>query len=60
MTQRALSDISGYDLSFISLLERGLESPTLRTIVDLATSLSVSLVELMKHTEANIAALRAR
>jgi len=50
MTQRSLSDISGYDVSFISLLERGLESPTLRTIFDLATSLSVPIAELMKHT----------
>jgi len=46
MSQYALSNATSLDRSYISLLERGLRSPTLETMTTLARALNVSLVEM--------------
>lgn len=46
MSQYALSNATDLDRSYISLLERGLRSPTLDTMVKLARALNVSLPEM--------------
>ncbi len=42
---------TGFDRTYISLLERGVQSPTLRTIVKLAEHLRVSPSEMIRRME---------
>jgi transcriptional regulator with XRE-family HTH domain len=42
----------GFDRTYISLLERGISSPTLRTLFKLAGMLQVTPSEIVKRTEA--------
>ena len=51
LSQEALADASGYDRTYIGMLERGESSPSLHTIFDLATVLKVKPSELMKKIE---------
>ncbi len=51
ISQQRLADKSGYHRTYISLLERGEKSPSLRTIFDLATTLDVKPSELLKSVE---------
>lgn len=50
-SQADLAAKSGYDVTFISRLERGLQNPTIKTLFDLAKVLKLSPVELIHRTE---------
>ena len=51
LTQEELAHQSGYHPTYIGQLERGLKSPSLRTILSLATALNVPGAELVKRVE---------
>jgi transcriptional regulator with XRE-family HTH domain len=51
LSQEALGASSESDRTFVSMLERGLVSPTLRTIVKLSKGLSVAPSEIIRRTE---------
>lgn len=50
LTQEALALSSGFDRTYISLLERGGRQPTLTTIIAFAEILEVSALELCEST----------
>lgn len=51
ISQERLSQESGLDRSYISLLERGLRQPSLTTILQLAKALNISSVEIITKVE---------
>ena len=51
LSQEQLGFECDFDRTYISLLERGIQSPTLRTIFKLCGRLNVSLVELAQNVE---------
>ena len=51
LSQERLSQESGLDRSYISLLERGLRQPSLNTILQISKALNISPVELIKKVE---------
>lgn len=51
LSQEALGYNSGYHRTYISLLERGQKSPSLKTIFKLATALDVKVSSLIKLIE---------
>lgn len=51
ISQEKLSQESGLDRSYISLLERGLRQPTLTSLLHIARALDVSMVEMIKRVE---------
>ena len=51
LSQEELGFETGYHRTYISLLERGLRSPTLTTIFQLATALEVKPSEMIKRIE---------
>ena len=50
-SQQRLSEIAGYDESYIRQLERGTKSATLRTLSDLASAFSTSVSALIRRAE---------
>jgi transcriptional regulator with XRE-family HTH domain len=52
LSQEALGFESGYHRTYISLLERGVNSPSLATILELATALNVRGSEIVDQVEA--------
>lgn len=54
MTQEMLAAKSGYDRTFIGLLEAGQRTPTLGSFIDVATSLGVPASTLLKRIEKHI------
>lgn len=54
-SQEQLGFKSGYHRTYISFLERGLKSPSLSTIMDLADTLNVPASELLKRAERMLA-----
>ena len=54
MSQEHLAFESGFDRTYISLVERGVRSPTIRSVVKLAAALKVSPSEMMARMEALI------
>lgn len=46
LTQLQLAEKSDFDVSYISLLERGKRQPSLKTVIRLADALGVSAVQL--------------
>jgi transcriptional regulator with XRE-family HTH domain len=58
-SQERLGFDAGYDRTYISLLERGLCSPTLDTIVSLCSVLNVTLKEVSSSVEAKLEELDA-
>ena len=54
LSQEQLALESGFDRTYISLLERGVQSPTLRTVVKLAGLLKVKASELVKRMEGHM------
>lgn len=52
ISQEKLALMSGLDRTFISLLERGLRQPTLKTIIQLSRSLAVSPSKMIAEVEA--------
>ncbi|MCF6783690.1 helix-turn-helix domain-containing protein [Stutzerimonas stutzeri] len=53
-SQEKLGFEAGYDRSYISLIERGLCSPTLSTIMSLCAALEVSLVQIAQAVETTL------
>ena len=51
ISQERLSQESGLDRSYISLLERGLRQPSLNTILQISKALNISSVDLIKKVE---------
>lgn len=56
-SQEHLGFESDLSRAYISLLERGLRSPTLDTIIVLCEALNISLVDLMSLVQAEMGAL---
>jgi transcriptional regulator with XRE-family HTH domain len=50
-SQEALGFESGYHRTYISFLERGLKSPSLSTIMDLADTLKMRASEMVRRVE---------
>ena len=55
LSQEQLGLEGGFDRTYISLMERGLRSPTLRAVVKLAEVLRVSPSEIIKRMELEMA-----
>ena len=51
LSQQGLADKSGYHRTYIGLLEKGQKSPSLRTIVNIATTLQVKPSALLQGVE---------
>jgi transcriptional regulator with XRE-family HTH domain len=51
LSQEELGDVCDSDRTFVSMLERGLVSPTLRTIVKFSTGLRVTPSEMIRRAE---------
>jgi transcriptional regulator with XRE-family HTH domain len=51
ISQERLSQESGLDRTYISLLERGLRQPSLNTILQIAKVLGISSVKLIEKVE---------
>jgi transcriptional regulator with XRE-family HTH domain len=51
ISQERLSQESGLDRSYISLLERGIRQPSLTTILQLSQALNISSIELISKVE---------
>jgi len=51
LSQEKLGDVCDSDRTFVSMLERGLVSPTLRTIVKFSRALGVAPSEMIRQTE---------
>ena len=51
LSQEQLGFESGYHRTYISLLERGLKSPSLGTIMSLAAALGVTATEMIRRVE---------
>jgi transcriptional regulator with XRE-family HTH domain len=54
MSQEGLAEAAGLDRSFISLVERGLQTPNIVILLKVAQVLQVSAADLMARTEAMI------
>lgn len=54
LSQEELGFQSGYHRTYISLLERGLKSPSIRTIFDIASTLGISPSEMISRVEQKI------
>ena len=52
ISQERLGFDSGYHRTYIGILERGLQNPTLRTMLSLATALDLPAGDLVARTEA--------
>jgi len=53
LTQAELAEKAGISVNFISLVERGLKSPTLSTMERLAAALKVPIIELFRFDSAD-------
>jgi transcriptional regulator with XRE-family HTH domain len=53
LSQEVFADLVGLDRTYISLLERGLRSPNLRTLTTIADALEMSLSDLMAIVDAH-------
>lgn len=51
LSQEKLGEECGSDRTFVSMLERGLVSPTLRTIVRVCRALKIAPWEMIRRTE---------
>lgn len=51
LSQEQLADLCKLDRTYISLIERGLRQPTLKTIFRIAYSLQINPSELIQHIE---------
>ena len=54
ITQEELAHKLGYHLSYIGQVERGLKSPTLRTVFNIADAFGISITSLLARTEENL------
>jgi transcriptional regulator with XRE-family HTH domain len=53
-SQQKLSELIGYDESYIRQLERGTKSPTLKTLSDFASAFSTTVSTLVKKAEVRL------
>ena len=60
VSQEQLALDANYDRTYISLLERGTRSPTLRTVVELAEVLNVQPSEIIRRMETTLAEAQKR
>jgi transcriptional regulator with XRE-family HTH domain len=60
MTQEALAFNSGYHPKYISLLERGKNSPSLTAILEIARAVGTTGAELVRRVEALLPSNRRR
>lgn len=51
LSQEALSFKAGYHVTYVSQIERGVKSPTVRTMLVMAGALEIPLSELMQRAE---------
>lgn len=51
MSQEALGFESGYHRTYISMLERGIHNPSLRTILSVSSALGVSATKIVQRVE---------
>ena len=51
ISQEKLAELAGYDRTYISLIERGLRMPTVKTLFDLSKPLGVSPHQFIKTVE---------
>ena len=51
MSQEALAEAAGLDRSFVSLVERGIQSPNIVVLIKIAEVLKVSAASLIARTE---------
>ena len=51
LSQEKLADVTNFDRTYISLMERGVQSPTVRTLFRLAEALEIRASELVRRTE---------
>jgi transcriptional regulator with XRE-family HTH domain len=51
LSQQLLADRSGYDRTYIGLLERGQKAPSLRAIFNIATTLQVKPSEILAKVQ---------
>lgn len=56
LTQSVLSEMAGIDRTYVSMLERGVKSPTLDVMVSIAEALHISFVELTIAVQAEVLA----
>lgn len=54
VSQEALALESGFDRTYVSLVERGMKSPTIRAVVRMAAVLGVPAVEIVGRMERNL------
>lgn len=54
MSQEQLAEAAGLDRSFVSLVERGIQSPNLVVLLEIARVLDVSASELIASVEASL------
>ncbi len=54
LSQEKLGFESGYHRNFIGLLERGVKSPSLSTLMDIAETLGVPASEVLRRVEARV------
>lgn len=54
LSQRKLADLLGYGQTYISQLERGLKSPTVRTLEAFARAFSMEVSEIVRAAEGRI------
>ena len=54
LSQTDLSELSKLDRTFISLVERGVRQPTLRSLFQLASALGLDPSEMLKLVEKNL------
>ena len=52
-SQVKLADLLGYDERYIRQLEQGLQSPTLRTLTNIAQAFELSVSTLIRRAESN-------
>lgn len=52
LSQEELGFESGYHRTYVSLLERGLKSPSLQTVFNISKALTIETSELIKKVEA--------
>ena len=52
LSQEELADLAGLHRTYISQIERGLKSPSLRSLEQIANGLGVTLSEMLRRLEA--------
>jgi transcriptional regulator with XRE-family HTH domain len=59
-SQQALADLLGYDVNYIGQIERAEKSPTLTTLISIATAFDIRLSDLMRAAEDRVPKSRGK